>query len=91
MELSPSWEVAICAATQELPSLFLEPEGSLSCSQEPSTGPYPEPDQSSPYYPTLSLLRSNLIFSTHLRLCLPSAKQIISCWIAVGVSCSTNP
>jgi hypothetical protein len=27
----------------------MEPEGSLPCSQGPSTGPYPEPDQSSPY------------------------------------------
>jgi hypothetical protein len=33
----------------------MEPEDSLSCSQEPYTGPYPEPDQSSPYQPTLSL------------------------------------
>jgi hypothetical protein len=27
----------------------METEGSLLCSQEPSTGPYPEPDQSNPY------------------------------------------
>jgi hypothetical protein len=27
----------------------MKPEGSLSCSQEPSTGPYPEPDQSNLY------------------------------------------
>jgi hypothetical protein len=47
---------------------FREPEGSSPCSQEPSTGPYPEPDQSSPHYPILSLL----ILFTHLRLGLPS-------------------
>jgi hypothetical protein len=33
----------------------MEPEGSLPCSQEPSTGPYTEPDQSNPYHPILSL------------------------------------
>jgi hypothetical protein len=27
----------------------MEPEGYLLCSQEPSTGPYPELDQSSPH------------------------------------------
>jgi hypothetical protein len=31
------------------PALFMEPEGSLPCSQKPATGPYPEPaDSSSP-------------------------------------------
>jgi hypothetical protein len=48
MELSPSQEAASFAATQEFPKI-------LSCSQEPLTGLYSEPDQSSPYHPILSL------------------------------------
>jgi hypothetical protein len=32
-------------------TLWSEPEGSLSCSQEPSTCPHPGTDQSSPYHP----------------------------------------
>jgi hypothetical protein len=30
----------------------MEPEGSLQCSQEPDTFPYPEPDESNPHPPT---------------------------------------
>jgi hypothetical protein len=44
---------------------FMEPEGLLPCSQEPSIGPHPQSDQSSPYH-------TILILSTHLRLGLPS-------------------
>jgi hypothetical protein len=31
----------------------MEPEGSLSCEQQPATGPYPKPDEFSPQLPTL--------------------------------------
>jgi hypothetical protein len=31
----------------------MEPKGSVSCSQEPATGPYPNPDESSPNITTL--------------------------------------
>jgi hypothetical protein len=48
----------------------MEPEGSLPCSQKPSTGSYPESNQSS--HTTPSYLRSILILSTSLRLVLPS-------------------
>jgi hypothetical protein len=53
MELSPSWEAPGCAATLEFPTYY--ETGSLPCSQEPSIGPYPEPDESSPYHPILYL------------------------------------
>jgi hypothetical protein len=47
----------------------MEPEGSLPYSEEPSTGIYPEPHQTSPYHP---ILKSILTLFTHLRLGLPS-------------------
>jgi hypothetical protein len=48
---------------------FIELEVSMQCSQEPSTGPYPEPDQSNPFHPIS--LRSILILFTHLLVGLP--------------------
>jgi hypothetical protein len=71
LELSSSWEAASCAAIKNFPT-FMESEGSLPCSQEPSTGPYPESDQSSSYHPHPMAVRSILILSSHLRLDLPS-------------------
>jgi hypothetical protein len=40
---------------------IMEPESSLPCSQELSTGPYPEPDQSNPYHPILSKTHLNIV------------------------------
>jgi hypothetical protein len=44
----------------------MEPESSLPCSQEPSIGPYPEPDESSPYHPILYILHKNWTFFEQL-------------------------
>ena len=49
MEYSPSSEANRFAASQEIPRIFLEPEGSLPHSQVPTTCPYPEPARTSPY------------------------------------------
>jgi hypothetical protein len=56
----------------------LEPEDSLPSSQEPATGPSPEPDQSNPYYTILSKIHSML--SSHLCLRFPLAFPLKSYW-----------
>jgi hypothetical protein len=43
----------------------MEPEGSLSYSQEPATGLYPEPDESNPTV-------ISYLFKIHLNIILPS-------------------
>ena len=46
---SPSWEANWFAASQEIPRILMEPEGSLPHSQASATCPYPGPAQSSPH------------------------------------------
>jgi hypothetical protein len=60
MEQSPLGKSPIVQPLKNL-SAFIEPEGSLPCLQQSSTGPYPEPDRSSPYYPILSKIYFNII------------------------------
>jgi hypothetical protein len=50
----------------------MEPEGSLQCSQQPATGPLPEPDAYTLTHIYTCTLRSILILYSHLRLGLPS-------------------
>jgi hypothetical protein len=54
MEQSPSCEANSHSASQEILT-FMEPELSLSFSEGPATGPYPDPDESSPHLYTLFL------------------------------------
>ena len=46
MVQSPSGEANWFAASQEIPRIFMEPEGSLPHSQASATCPYPGPAQS---------------------------------------------
>ena len=48
MVQSPSREANWFAASQEIPRIFMEPEGSLPHSQESATCPCPGPAQFSP-------------------------------------------
>jgi len=45
MELSLAREANSSLSNLEIPPNFMEPEGCLSCLQQPATCPYPEPDQ----------------------------------------------
>jgi hypothetical protein len=56
----------------------MEPEVSLPCSKEPSSGPYPEPDQFSPYH--------TIPYNIHFNINLPSTSRYyywsLSFWIS---------
>jgi hypothetical protein len=61
MEQSPSWEAKSLSYSRNPPS-FMEPQGSLPCSQKPATGPYPEADETNPHPPINIFLRPILIY-----------------------------
>jgi len=44
----PSWEVYSSLTSREIPSFFMTTDGSLQFSQQPTTCPYPKPDEPSP-------------------------------------------
>jgi len=66
MEHTPSWEADSSSASQEIPRILWEPEGSLPHSREPATRPCPESDQSIPCLQHTSW-RSTLILYSPLR------------------------
>ena len=65
MEQSPSWEANRFSGSQEIPLIFLEPEGSLPHSQVTAACPYPEP---------LHALTPHFL-KIHLIITLPSAPE----------------
>jgi hypothetical protein len=69
-ELSPSWEAANCATTQELPSILRNPKVHYRFHKSPPLVSILS--QIEPVHIIPSYLRSILILSTHLRLDLPS-------------------
>jgi len=72
-EQNPSWRANKCSAIKKLSALY----GTLEVhSSEPTVCPYPQPDQSSPRPPPTSW-KSNLLFSSHPCLGLPSSLPLL--------------
>jgi len=71
MEQSPSWEANRFSDSQNSMH-FMEPEGSLLHSQDPTTSSYSEPEKSTPCTPHPTSRIPILILPSHLRLSLSS-------------------
>jgi len=74
----------------------MEPDVSLLCSQEPTTGPYSKPDKSSPVLPSYFFFRSILLSSSFQGLGLQSGPSLLIFWpkffmYISPLSCATCP
>jgi hypothetical protein len=65
MEHSPSREANSHSGSKDI-SRRMEHEGSLQCSQDPATGPYPEPDESLHY---IRCVKAEVNITQFLQLC----------------------
>jgi hypothetical protein len=87
-ELSPFWEAANCAATQELPSILWNPKVHHRLHKSPPMVPILSqinPVHTTPSHPIS--LRSILILATHLRLGLPSGLLPSGCPTDILYAC----
>jgi hypothetical protein len=50
---TPSSKATVPQLVKKFPAFYKKPESPLPCSQQPATGPYPKPDETSPQLPTL--------------------------------------